>query len=305
MKSLKSKISSVIQDPMVVPRRFCCEVLGPMMPDKPYLKMKARFCFNYKFDLDHPVTFNEKLNWLKLYAHKPEYTMMADKYEVKKYVAEKIGAEYVVPCLGLWDRADDIDFDSLPNKFVLKCTHNSGKAGDSFICRDKTKIDLEELRKKIAKPLRQNYFLPGRDKQYRDIRRRIIAETLLDDGTGSELRDYKWWCFDGKPVYMYYTNKSTNVYENFFDMDYNAVNINHGLPRLLPDAPKVPEFELMRKLAATLSKGIPFVRIDFFDVYGHVYFGEFTFFDWGGMRPFSNYETDLMLGKLITLPTIK
>ena len=213
-------------------------------------------------------------------------------------MANIIGDEYVVPCLGVWQSVDEIDFDNLPNQFVLKCTHDSG---GNVICKDKLSLDIELAKKKLSESLNRYYYLPGRDKQYRDIPKKIIADKYLDDGKGNELRDYKFWCFNGVPTYMYYTNKGENVYENFYDMDYNPININHGFSRLQPEMEKPEEFELMKSLAEKLSKGIPFVRVDFFDVNHHVYFGEFTFFDWGGLRPFKD-DWDIKLGELIKLP---
>jgi len=295
-------ICKVVKTPRFILYVIIFKYVGKYFDDETYLKAMLRFYTGEKLDLKDPKTFNQKLQWLKLYAHRPEYVTMADKYAVKKYVANLIGEEYVVPCLGVWESANDIDFDKLPNQFVLKCTHNSGNG--RCICKDKSKLDLEKVRRNIAKGLEEDYFLPGRDKQYRDIPKKIIADKYLDDGTGTELRDYKWWCFDGKPTYMYYTNKGESVYENFFDMNYNPVPIDHGFERLQPEMEKPAEFELMKELAAKLSKGIPFVRIDFFDVNHHVYFAEFTFFDWGGFRPFGGnwgYE----LGKLIKLPSLK
>lgn len=267
--------------------------------DERYLSLIYRMATHKKLNLKNPQTFNEKLQWLKLYDHHDIYTTMADKYAVKKYVANIIGEEYVVPCLGVWDNADDIDFNLLPDSFALKCTHNSGKG--RCICKDKSKLDLDKVRKDIAEGLKEDYYLPGRDKQYRDITPKIIADMYLEDNTGSELRDYKWWCFNGEPKYMYCTNKGKHIYENFFDMDFHPVEINHNFPRLKPEMEKPAEFELMKGLAAKLSKGIPFVRVDFFDVNHHVYFGEFTFFDWGGLMPFSG-NWDMELGKLIVLP---
>lgn len=270
--------------------------------DKTYLSLVYRSRFKKKLNWDNPTTFNEKLQWLKLYNHKPIYALMADKYAVKRFVADTIGEEYVVPCLGVWDRAEDIDFDALPDQFVLKCNHNSGYG--RCICKNKSEINYEEVRKGLKKSLKQNYYLPGRDKQYRDIPRKIIADKYLEDGTGNELRDYKFWCFNGKPIYMYCTNKGDNIYENFYDMDFNPVAIDHGFPRLETEISKPEEFDLMKQLATKLSKGIPFVRVDFFDVNHKVYFGEFTFFDWGGLRPF-NGEWDHILGNLIELPNIR
>lgn len=267
--------------------------------DKRYISFKYWTVFHKRLNWDNPQTFNEKLQWLKLYAHKSIYVTMADKYAVKKFVSDRIGEEYVVPLYGVWDNAKNIDFEALPNQFVLKCNHNSGQG--RCVCSDKSKIDQEQVRKDIQEGLNSNYYLPGRDKQYRDIPKKIIAEKFLDDHTGTELRDYKFWCFNGEPVFMYCTNKGKSIYENFYDMDFNPVPINHGFPRLQPELGKPQEFELMKDLAKKLSKDIPFVRVDFFDIDHHVYFSEFTFFDWGGFKPFQD-GWDEKLGELITLP---
>jgi hypothetical protein len=223
---------------------------------------------------------------------------MADKYAVKQYVANLIGEEFVVPCLGVWDSVDEIEFEKLPKQFVLKCTHDSG---GNVICKDKSQLDIVLTKKRLTDSLSKDYYLPGRDKQYRDIPKKILADKFLDDHTGNELRDYKFWCFNGVPTYMYCTNKGKNVYENFFDMDFNPVSIDHGFPRLEPEPERPEEFELMKELASKLSKNLPFVRVDFFDVNHRVYFGEFTFFDWGGFKPFNN-GWDEKLGELIILP---
>lgn len=298
----KEIISRTIKSPRMILYYIVSRYLNDLFDDETYLRTVFRLYTGEKLDLNNPQTFNQKLQWLKLYGHRPEYVTMADKFAVKRYVADLIGEEYVVPCLGVWDNAEEIDFDSLPDQFVLKCTHNSGNG--RCICKDKSKIDFDVVRKRIAKGLKEDYYKPGRDKQYRDIPKKIIADQFLDDGTGSELRDYKWWCFDGEPMYMYYTNKGEHIYENFFDMDYNPVPIDHGFARLVPEMEKPKEFELMRELAAKLSKGVPFVRIDFFDVNHRVYFAEYTFFDWGGFRKFEG-DWDYELGKLIRLPKNK
>ena len=270
--------------------------------DKTYLSVCFFLRCGKVLNWQNPRSFNEKMQWLKLYGHRPIYTTMADKYAVKSFVADRIGEQYIVPCLGVWDNPDAIDFNSLPNQFVLKCTHNSG--GGMCICKDKSRLDVNRVRREIAKGFYADYYLPGRDKQYRDVNRKIIADQFLNDHTGKELRDYKFWCFNGIPTYMYCTNKGSNIYENFYDMDFRPVMIDHGFPRLQPEIEKPQEFELMKHLAEKLSADIPFVRVDFFDVDHHVYFGEFTFFDWGGLRPF-NGDWDEELGKLIQLPEIE
>lgn len=277
--------------------------VASMVPDKTYVKLTARGKLGYRINVTSPKTFNEKLNWLKLYGRNPLYTKMADKYEAKKIVTERIGEQYVVKNLGCWESFDDIDFDKLPNQFVLKCTHDSSGA---IICRDKASFDRQQARKRIRQSQQLNYFYACREWPYKNIPHRIIADELLDDHSGKELNDYKFWCFNGVPKYMYCTVKSKDVYENFYDMDFNPVNIEHGFRRHQPEFERPEAFDLMKELASRLSQGIPFVRVDFFYVEGKVYFGEFTFFDWAGLQPFNTYEQDLELGKLIELPqTVK
>ena len=208
-------------------------------------------------------------------------------------------SQYVVDNYGVYDNWGAIDFGILPNSFVIKGTHDSGGA---FVCKDKTTCDFASIRRRIEKNLRKNYFYDLREWPYKNIKPRIVIDKLLDDHTGNELRDYKFWCFNGEPQFMYCTIKGESIYENFYDMEFHPVEINHNFPRHQPEFEKPANFELMKELAAKLSDGVPFVRVDFFDVEGHIYFGEFTFYDWGGMRPFADYKTDEKLGVLIKLP---
>lgn len=281
-------------------KRLILFVAG-LVPDKLYIKMTFKGKLGYKLNLDNPQTFNEKLNWMKLYNRQSIYTALADKYAVKQIVKEKVGEGYVVKNLGVWDSFDQIDFDSLPKQFVLKCTHDSSGA---IVCRDKDKFDKNAAKERVDFVMKMNYFYACREWPYKNIPHRIIADELLDDGSGHELNDYKFWCFNGKPTYMYCTVKTCmeNIFENFYDMDFKPVNIDHGFPRRNPEFEKPEAFELMKELAAKLSEGIPFVRIDFFYVNGRVYFGEYTFFDWAGLQPFGTYEQDIKLGQLIKLP---
>jgi len=239
------------------------------------------------------------LNWLKLYDRKPLYTKLVDKYEVKQFVRECIGDQYVVPCYGVWDSFDEIDFSELPDQFVLKCTHDSGGMS---ICKDKSLFDPNEARQKLEQTMENNFYWWTREWAYKNVHPRILADKFLDDHTGDTLRDYKFWCFNGVPQFMYCTIKAKDIYENFYDMDFNVVDINHGFRRAKPEFEKPECFELMKSFATKLSKGIPFVRVDFFLVDGNVYFGEFTFYDWAGLRPFVNYQQDLDLGDMIVLP---
>lgn len=292
------RIKKAFKEPKVALDQFLKKT-SPIYPDKFYIKTLFRLLVGYKLDLNHPKSFNEKLNWLKLYDRNPLYTILADKIEVKKYVAKKVGEQYVVPSYGVWDSPDEVNFNSLPNQFVIKCNHCSGSM---VICKDKNSLNEKATREILWKGMKYDYYWICREWVYKDIRHRITADKYLDDGTGNELRDYKFWCFNGVPKYMYCTIKGENVYENFYDMDFVPVDINHGFPRHAPEFEKPNNFELMKQLASKLSEGIPFVRIDFFDVKGKVYFGEFTFYDWAGFYPFSNREMDMKLGTLIELP---
>ena len=294
-------IKDIIRNPQLLFLTLGNRGLLNWMSDEQYLKIAYRVRGGGGINLCKPVTFNEKLNWLKLHDRNPLYTTLADKYEVKTYVAERIGDEYVVPCYGVWDSAELIDYETLPQSFVLKCTHDSSGA---LICRNKDGFDKEGAKRKINGYLRKNYYWTLREWVYKDIKPRVIADMFLDDASGHELQDYKFWCFNGEPKVMYCTNKAEKIYENFYDMDFKPLDINHGFARRIPEFDRPQKFELMKTLAKKLSAGIPFVRVDFFDVSNHIYFGEFTFYDWGGLKPFVDYNWDKRLGSWITLPNI-
>lgn len=274
-----------------------------LFSDELYIRLKYRLMFGYDINLDNPMTFNEKLNWLKLNYHNPIMTTMADKYWAKKWVASKIGENYVVPCYGHWKHVEDIDFNSLPERCFLKSNQDSG--GGMLV--DKTKgIDYIAVRKRFSSKSIQgkNWYWSSREWAYKNIEPCILAEEYLDEGTGHELHDYKFWCFDGRPTYMYITNKGKVIKENFYDMDFRQAVIDHGFDRSVPEYEKPNAFDKMKELAAVLSEGLPFVRIDFFYIGGRVYFGECTFYDWAGFRPFANREMDLQLGSLLSLSSM-
>lgn len=272
--------------------------ISRIIPDKIFLDAQFYLINKRVIDWTSPNTFNEKLAWLKVYGRKEIYTKMVDKFEAKEIVAGIIGKEYVVKNYGVYDDWSKIEWDNMPNQFVIKCTHDSGGA---FICRDKTTYDFCSTEKIIRKNLKKNHWIGGREWPYKNVRPRIIVDEFLDDHTGKELNDYKFWCFNGVPRYMYYTVKSKNIYENFYDMNFEPVSINHGFKRHKPEFKKPAAFDEMKMLASKLSKGIPFVRIDFFFVNCKIYFGEFTFYDWGGLKPFSD-NWDEVLGSYLKLP---
>ncbi len=272
------------------------------IPDKIYLKSRYKARIGKKLNLKNPKTFNEKLQWLKLYDRKPEYTVMVDKHEVKKYVADKIGKDYIIPILGVWDKFDDIDFDALPEQFVLKCTHDSGGL---VICKDKSQLDIEQARKKIDKCLKRNYYWHGREWPYKNVKPRIIAEQYMEDEETAEIRDYKFFCFDGVAKALFIATDRSNKEEetkfDFYDMEFNHLPFTNGHPNA-NSAPQKPEnFDKMRELAGKLSENIPHLRVDFYEVNGKIYFGELTFSHWSGMTPFEPEEWDYKLGEMIKL----
>lgn len=270
--------------------------------DRKFLEALFPLRVGYKLNLDNPRTFNEKLQWLKLYDHRPEYTQMVDKYEAKKYVASIIGEEHIIPTLAVYDRAEDIDFEALPNQFVLKCTHDSGGI---VICKDKSKLDREAAIKKLSHGLKKNYFYQNREWAYKNVKPRIIAEQYKEDA-GGELSDYKWFCFDGEPKAMFIATdrfaKGEETKFDFYDVDFNHLPFTNGHPNATKPITKPIGFDEMKELARKLSKGLPQVRVDFYDVNSHIYFGELTFFHWSGMKPFEPQDWDYKFGEWIKLP---
>lgn len=287
------------------PKHFVAALLyrvGGCLPDELYLKWIVWLECGRKLELENPKRFNDKLQWLKLYYRNPLWTQMVDKYRVKQLVTDKVGKEYVIPCLGVWNKAEEIEWDSLPNQFVLKSNHDSGNSG-VFIVKDKSKIDKNKLIRRINRSLRKDASSAGREWPYRDVPRKVFAEQYLEDESG-ELRDYKFFCFDGKVKYLYVATErqSGNLKFNYFDMDFNPLPMWQSHPQSDKPIPKPETFEKMKELAAILSKGLPEVRVDFYEVEGHVYFGEFTFFSLGGMATFHPDEWDFIWGEQIHLP---
>lgn len=273
------------------------------LKDEEFLSKKYKASLHRELNLHTPETYTEKLQWLKLYDRRPEYTALVDKCTAKEYVASKIGEQYIIPTLGIWEDPDEIDFDFLPEKFVIKCNHNSGLG--MFICHDKSSIDVAKIKRKLKKGLAQNYYLTGREWPYKNVKRRIIAEKYMEDSTCKELRDYKFFTFGGVPKVLYIAQgrgKGGPVVADFFDMDYNhlAFTIDHDMAETPP--PKPACFEEMKRLAAILSEGTPQLRVDFYEVDGRVYFGEMTFFHCGGFEAFHPEKWDKTFGDWIILP---
>lgn len=273
------------------------------LPDKLYLSIMYRAHLKKKIDWKNPKTFNEKLQWLKLYDRDPRYCEMVDKYAAKRYVEERIGCEYVVPTLaGPWSSPEEIDFDALPDQFVLKTTHDCGGV---VICKDKNTFDRQAAKSFLWKHLRENYYLTCREWPYKDVKPRIFAEEYLAE-LDEDLKDYKFFCFDGMPRLMFIASerqsKDSETKFDFYDMDFTHLPIINGHPNSSQEIQKPKNFERMKELAAVLSKDIPHLRVDFYECDGKLYLGELTFSHWGGFVPFEPDEWDEIIGSWLTLP---
>lgn len=276
--------------------------ISKLIPDRAYLKLRYRANFDKKLNLKDPKTYNEKLQWLKLYDRNPSYIKMVDKDAVKRFVAEKIGDQYVIPTLGVWDCVEDIDFDSLPNQFVLKCTHDSGGL---VICRDKSQLNISEAKKKLSRALRRNYYYVGREWPYKNVPKKIIAEKYMEDTVTAELRDYKFFCFNGRVKYFNIDfDRFIGHRANYYSPDGKLLEF--GKAACPPDFEKqlsMPRaLKKMIELAEILSADCPFMRVDFYEVNGDVYFGEMTFYPASGFGKFQPEEWDATLGSWLVLP---
>lgn len=278
--------------------------LGGWIPDKLYLKWLFRLKMGKRLDLKKTSSFNEKLQWLKLYDRKPEYTTMVDKYAVKEYVANVIGEEYIIPTLGIWKRPEDIDWDTLPDQFVLKTTHGGGNTG-VVICRDKASFDCKQAIGKLKESLHQNIYRSLREWPYKDVPRRIMAEQyIMLSSFNNDLPDYKFFCFDGdvKALFVATERSSGEVKFDYFDADFNHLDLfqTHPMSGRLIMKPK--GFDEMKTIASNLSKGLPHVRVDLYNLDGKIYFGELTFYHHGGLVPFHPDKWDYEFGSWIKLP---
>lgn len=268
------------------------------------LKAQYYLSTGKELNLDNPTSFNEKIQWLKLHDSTPLKTKLADKYLARDWIKEKIGGRYLVPLLGVWDDFDQIDFSLLPDKFVLKCNHGSGW---NLIVTDKRLVDFNNTRRMFERWMNTNFaFVHGCELHYKDITPRIIAEEYLESKQG--LVDYRFYCFNGKPIQCWVDifSGTPKHLRSIYDMEWNKLPIRCTWPdggELLDNKPL--NYELMKELAAILSKGFAFVRVDFFEVNGRLFMGEMTFTPMSGMGMFDPPEWDKKLGDLLTLPQEK
>ena len=296
-----SRILKAIKNPRLAMLYAMDKSFGSLLSDRAYLKLKYRLSMGKKLNLKNPQSFNEKIQWLKLNDRNPEYTVMVDKYLVRQYIADKLGEEYLIPLLGVWDDPDEIDFDALPDKFVLKCNHNSGTG--MYICKDKSSMDIDKVKKELRRGLKQNYYLHGREWPYKNVPRKIIAEQYMEDNSG-DIADYKFMCFNGNVKCSFvcsdrFSDKGLHV--TFLDRDWNVMPFERHYPSVKEGLPKPQNYEKMIEFAEILAKDIPFVRVDFYEVNGQIYFGELTFYPGSGMEEFTPEKWDCTIGSWIKL----
>ena len=296
------KISKVFRNPFCIFSVLAARGCFRWMPDKAYIQWMFRSQIGQWPDLKHPKTFNEKLQWLKLHDRRPEYTVMADKYLVREYIAGALGEAYLIPALGVWDDPEEIDFAKLPDQFVLKCNHNSGLG--MYICRDKSKIDIQEVKKGLLRGLKQDYYLTGREWPYKNIPRKIVCEQYMTNN-GEELADYKIHCFNGEPKMILVCRdrfKESGLTEDFFSEKWEHLPVKRPAHSNAAEPIEKPQqLEEMLMLAKKLANGIPFVRVDFYVIEGNIYFGELTFFPMSGFETFVPESWDSVFGQWISL----
>ena len=301
-KSQKMKTAlSLLKSPskMILPAGQ--DGLLKFIPDALYLKMVFHAEMGYRLDLKHPKTYNEKLQWIKLYDRKKEYTVYADKYRVRNHIAKTLGDKYLIPLIGVYQKASDIPWQKLPDKFVLKCNHASGT---NIICTDKAKLDITEASAKLDAWLKLNEYWGGREWCYKNIEPCIICEEFMDSGNGSTPDDYKIMCFNGVPkLIQVHHDRYGNHTLDFMDENWQKTGIVQGPPNSTEEIPKPEELDEMLRIARILSKGMYYARVDLYIIRHQIKFGEITMYPTSGFCLFDNPETDILLGNWIHLPT--
>ena len=300
-----SKIRKIINNPYSIFSPLFYRGHLKWIPDKQALQLWYRSIFGKKLNLKDPKTFNEKLQWLKLYDRNNIYPTIVDKYTAKKYVSDIIGDEYLIKTLGVYDCFEEIDIEKLPNSFVIKCTHDSGGI---VICTDKNKLDFTQAKNKIEKSLACNYYYEGREWPYKVIKPRVIVEEYMSNDDGKQLMDYKFFCFNGhvKCLYVSEGSHTKNQKLQFFDVTYSPMDCKRKDYLEYNKLPQKPlNFDLMINLAEKLSYGIPHVRVDLYEINNKVYFGEMTLYTCSGFIPFVDEKWDRIFGDYLDLPNIK
>lgn len=280
---------------------LCRKEMLSFIPDKSFLKICYYLKIGKKLNLENPISFNEKLQWMKLYDRNPYYTKLVDKYEVREFVKKRIGEEYLIPLIGVWNKFENINFEIFPNQFVLKCTHDSGGL---VICKNKKNFNYESAKIRIKKCLNRDFYKLWREWPYKNVSHRIIAEKFMEDSVSKELKDYKFYCFNGKVKMMVINSKRQSLEStkgSYFDREFNHLDLQWGFKDadIIPEKPE--KYEEMIRIAEKLSEGLIQVRVDLYLCNQKIYFGEMTFFDGSGFTKMEPEKWDYKLGSYIKL----
>lgn len=298
-----SNLLFLLKNPKKLIRVLGHRGLFNFIPDLPYLKLIYWAEMGKKLNIKNPQTFNEKIQWLKLYDRDTDKIKYVDKYEVRNYIAKTIGKQYLIPLINVYDEVNQINWSTLPNTFVLKCTHGSGS---NIICKNKNNLDINLAKKKLKKWMNQNWYNFGREWEYKHIKPRIICEKFIVDDSGNDLKDYKIMCYNGSAKCIFVClnrNSKTGLNINIYDRDWNLLPVERvGVPKSEEFVKKPKNLDLMLNLAEILAKDFPFLRVDFYEANGRVYFGEITFYPGSGFRGFKPESYDETLGSWIKLP---
>lgn len=276
--------------------------IAPLLSDRLYIRINYRLLMGYWPDLDSPKTFNEKLQWLKLYDRKPIYTQMVDKVSAKEYVRGIVGNDHIIPTIAVYEDFEQIDFSALPNQFVMKCSHDSGGV---IVCRDKSLLNYAKAKQVLVKGLKTQFYPITREWPYKDVRPQIIIEKYMVDESGYELKDYKFFCFSGQVKFFKIDfDRETNHRANYYDRDLNLLPFgeSHYPPDPQRNAQIPSNIKEMIIIAEKLSDNHPFLRVDLYNINGKVYFGELTFFPASGVGAFTDQEWDVKIGEMLFLP---
>ena len=304
MSSVIAKLKKGLENPRLFGQFFLGLRASRLLTDKVHISWHYYLRLGKRINLKNPISFNEKLQWLKLHDRNPEYTKWVDKYAVRKHIRETIGEKYLVPLLGVYDRVEDIDYSVLPKEFVLKPTHTSGNV---LICRDKSKLNISETKKLLNRWMKREYFWYQREWPYKNIKPRIICEEIIKTKDNKPPKDYKIFCFNGEPKFAFVaSDRGVDTKFDFFDVEWNRQNLRQHYPNCNYELQRPTQLEAMLELAKKLSKGLPHVRVDFYiDGNEKILFGELTFYHFSGLEKFEPDSYDYLLGSWIDLSLVK
>lgn len=275
------------------------------LADREFIQLMYPLVMEKNIDLEHPQTFNEKIQWLKLNDHRPEYTVLVDKYRVRDYIAKNFGNQYLIPLLGVWEDPDEIDFDTLPEQFVLKCNHNSGLG--MCICKNRADLNTEQVRRNLKKGLKENYYLRGREWPYKNVPRKILCEKYMTAQDGAEIIDYKVHNFNGTPQFILVCSQrfsEKGLCEDFYTIQWDKMDVKRPETPNSGEIKKPRNLDKMLEISRQISSGYPFIRTDFYEIDGKLYFGEITLYPASGWAKFDPEEYDMIFGNMLKLPEI-